>query len=82
MARGQRCPKCGRLTFQPDGLGRRCSDATCAVVGWLGDGPENSSARGSTCGSCGAGTMKVVVTIDDEAQVYCCFGCSAVYISN
>lgn len=79
VARGQRCPRCGRLTFQPSGQVRQCSDNECGVVGWLGEGPENSARRGSRCGFCEVGTMKHVVRVG-PLEVYRCFTCSAVYL--
>jgi ribosomal protein L37E len=79
MAKGQRCPRCGRPTFQPEGQVRQCSDEDCGVVGWLGDGPTNTPRRGVECGSCGAGTMKQVVEFEDGSSIYHCFSCSAVY---
>jgi len=82
MARGQKCPKCARLTFHSAGQVRECSDPECAVVGWLDSGPDDSSSRGSNCGYCGKGTMKLVTALDGGCLVHWCFNCSAVYISN
>lgn len=81
MARGQRCPSCGRLTFQVFGQVRRCSDAECAAVGWLGEGPTDIPARGRKCGFCGVGTMKTVGELASGALLHRCFTCSAVYFT-
>jgi hypothetical protein len=79
MARGQRCPKCGRLTFQEDGQIRKCSDKSCGVVGWLSDGPKKSSTRGRVCEVCGTGTMKSIGTVG-KVSINHCFTCDAVYL--
>jgi hypothetical protein len=80
MARGQRCPKCGRLTFHEAGQVRKCSDKSCAAVGWLGAGPTKSSTRGRVCEACGTGTMKLVSTVDN-VSVHHCSTCNAVYLA-
>lgn len=77
MARGQKCPKCGKLTFHPEGPVRECS--SCGVTGWLGTGPTTTARRGKKCGFCGIGTMKQVGATENGAQLHYCFTCSATY---
>lgn len=79
MARGQRCPACGRLTFQTSDQIRKCSDKKCGAVGWLGHGPESSSARGKMCKVCDNGTMRRVGSVG-EVDIHACSTCAAIYM--
>jgi hypothetical protein len=78
MARGQRCPACGRMTFQEQGQVRECSDSSCGAVGWLGS-PKPSSARGKICQVCGSGTLKKVGDAG-SLSIHHCYTCQATYL--
>jgi len=82
VARGQKCPKCGRLTFQQEGEVWLCSRPACQALGWPKRGPRKSSKRGRKCTACGVYTMKQVGTLNTGQGVHKCFSCSAVYIDN
>jgi ribosomal protein L37AE/L43A len=78
MARGQKCPSCGKLTFQESDQVRQCSK--CGAVGWIGgEGPEDMPKPGKTCGTCGKRTLKKVGTNGDVTIMHC-FTCAATYI--
>ncbi len=78
MARGQRCPSCGKLRFQEQGLSRTCSG--CGAVGWIGgEGPSKDSKRGRKCGTCGTSTLKKIGD-NGSIKIHHCFTCAATYV--
>lgn len=80
MARGQKCPNCGNLTFQEEDFARSCT--RCGVTGWIGgEGPKRNSARGRQCGTCQKGTLKRVASHEDVVDVHHCYTCAATFVT-
>lgn len=77
MARGQKCPSCGKLTFQPEGPVRHCKG--CRVTGWQGSGPDKVAGRGKKCLSCEAAAMKQVAVTEEGSKIHYCSACGTVY---
>jgi hypothetical protein len=72
MAKGNRCPSCGELTFHNSSTHKavyHCS--TCQTVGWWGNPGGPGSGKGSKCESCGGSTMRTVYKRSNVVVRFC-----------
>ena len=72
MAKGNRCPACGQLTFHNSATHKavyHCS--SCEAVGWWESPGAPGSGKGKRCESCGGSTMRAVYTKGNLTVKFC-----------
>jgi hypothetical protein len=78
MAKGLRCPMCGKSTLQPRDSVYRCSSKNCAgFVGWgIGDRIVNpGSGKGRECPNCHCNTLHGVHDYEKKKLIWRCTTC-------
>jgi ribosomal protein L37AE/L43A len=80
MAKGNRCPACGELTFHRTGAVYECSNIECGATGWWNEPGSPGAGRGHTCQSCGGLTCKKVAS-KEGVDVWHCSQCRATYLT-
>ncbi len=78
MAKGLRCPLCGKSTLQPNDSVYECSNEECGFIGWgIKDEIVNvGSGKGKTCPGCGCNTLHGVHELSDGKYVWRCTTCN------
>lgn len=72
MARGQKCPQCGRLTLHAPVKGTGA--ATCSKCGaraWHHQAVPKGAGRGDECNICGNHTYRVIANLGTVLAFYC-----------
>jgi hypothetical protein len=80
MAKGAKCPHCGRNNFGDQGSYQKCS--ACGFIGWSFSHPieKVGKGRGKACTWCGKLTLHDVVTLPKGEIVRRCATCNYVAI--